>query len=86
MDRKRGIVPRKINGFRDIDPNLNQIRENIIDSASKVYRLYGFAHWDTPALEYAENLGKYMPDTDTIGQGVYTLRRTRLDGQWKGTS
>ena len=79
MDRKRGIVPRKIKGFRDIDPNLNQIKRNIIESASKVYRLYGFEHWDTPALEYAENLGKYMPDTDTIGQGVYSFRNPEIE-------
>lgn len=79
MDRKRGIVPRKIKGFRDIDPNLNQIKRNIIESASKVYKLYGFEHWDTPALEYAENLGKYMPDTDTIGQGVYSFRNPEIE-------
>lgn len=74
MERKRGIVPRKIKGFRDIDPNLNQIKKNIIESASKVYKLYGFEHWDTPAIEYADNLGKYMPDSDTIDQGVYSFR------------
>ncbi|MEM9547405.1 MAG: histidine--tRNA ligase [Bacteroidota bacterium] len=79
MDRKRGIVPRKINGFRDIDPNLNHIKQNIIEAASKVYRLYGFEHWDTPAIEYAENLGKYMPDTDTIGQGVYSFRNPETE-------
>ncbi len=79
MDRKRGIVPRKIKGFRDIDPNLNQIKKNIIESAARVYRLYGFEHWDTPAIEYAENLGKYMPDTDTIGQGVYSFRNPEIE-------
>ena len=74
MDQVRGIVPRKIKGFRDIDPNLNQIKRGIIEAASKVYKLYGFEHWDTPVIEYADNLGKYMPDSDTIDQGVYSFR------------
>lgn len=74
MENVRGIVPRKIKGFRDIDPNLNQIRWNIINAASKVYKLYGFEHWDTPVIEYADNLGKYLPDTDTIEEGVYSFR------------
>jgi histidyl-tRNA synthetase len=74
MSKQRGIVPRKIKGFRDIDPNLNRIRQNIINAASEVYRLYGFEHWDSPALEYADNLGKYMPDSDTTEQGVYSFR------------
>jgi len=74
MKDTRGIVPRKIKGFRDIDPNLNQIKWKIINAASKIYKLYGFEHWDSPVLEYAENLGKYMPDSDTIEQGVYSFR------------
>lgn len=74
MENVRGIVPRKIKGFRDIDPNLNQIKWKIINAASKIYKLYGFEHWDTPAIEYADNLGKYLPDTDTIEEGVYSFR------------
>lgn len=74
MKNNKGLVPRKIKGFRDIDPNLNQIKWKIINSASKVYKLYGFEHWDTPIVEYADNLGKYLPDTDTIEEGVYSFR------------
>ena len=79
MDKTRGIVPRKIKGFRDIDPDLNQLKRMIIENASKVYRLYGFEHWDTPAIEYADNLGKYMPDSDTIDQGVYSFRNPEIE-------
>ena len=71
---QRGIIPRKIKGFRDIDANLNEIRQQIIQSAAKVYRSYGFEHWDTPVLEYADALGKYMPDEDAVDQGVYNFR------------
>jgi histidyl-tRNA synthetase len=79
MENVRGIVPRKIKGFRDIDPNLNRIKWDIINAANKVYQLYGFEHWDTPVLEYAENLGKYLPDTDTIEEGVYSFRNPETE-------
>ena len=71
---QRGVIPRKIKGFRDIDANLNELRQQIIKAASKVYKSYGFEHWDTPVLEYADALGKYMPDEDTVDQGVYNFR------------
>ena len=70
----RAIIPRKIKGFRDINQELNKIRWQIINSASKVYQKYGFEHWDTPILEYADCLGKFLPDTGTVEEGVYSFR------------
>ncbi len=72
--KERGIVPRKIKGFRDIDADQNELRQHIIRAASAVYRSYGFEHWDTPVLEYADVIGKYMPDEDTVDKGVYAFR------------
>ncbi|MCD4736417.1 MAG: histidine--tRNA ligase [Bacteroidales bacterium] len=80
MDQKnRGIVPRKIKGFRDSDPYLNRLRWHIIESASRIYKMYGFEHWDTPAVEYAENLGKYLPDSDTVEEGIYSFKNPELE-------
>jgi len=75
----RGIIPQKIKGFRDIDPQLNNLRHHVIAKASKVYKNYGFEHWDTPALEYADCLGKYMPDDDSVDQGVYSFRNPEIE-------
>lgn len=76
--KKRGIIPRKIKGFRDIDPGLNQLRWQVINAASKVYKSYGFEQWDTPILEYAEAIGKYMPGEGladgTLSDGIYSFR------------
>lgn len=71
---ERGNIPRKIKGFRDIDAGLSALRQHIIQAASRVYKLHGFEHWDTPVLEYADALGKYMPDVDAVDQGVYNFR------------
>lgn len=82
--QQRGIYPQKIKGFRDIDPALNRIRWHIIEKASAVYRQYGFEHWDTPALEYADNLGKYLPDADSVAEGVYSFRNPEKDPVYDG--
>ncbi len=73
------LYPRKIKGFRDIDASLNAVRWHIITKASEIYRRYGFEHWDTPVLEYAELLGKYLPDTDEVADGIYSFRNPELE-------
>ncbi|MCH2202128.1 MAG: histidine--tRNA ligase [Fuerstiella sp.] len=54
------IKPQTLRGFRDFLPDQMIAREHLIDTARRVYRSYGFAPIDTPALEYAEIL---------VGQG-----------------
>ena len=82
-EKQRGILPRKIKGFRDIDPGLNQLRWHIIESASKVYKSYGFEHWDTPVMEYADCLGKYMPaegpQQGAVAGNVYSFNNPEVE-------
>lgn len=59
------IQPRTLKGFRDYLPDLMLQREWMMEQARKVYRSYGFAPIDTPALEYTEILlGKGGAETD----------------------
>jgi histidyl-tRNA synthetase len=59
------IEPRTLKGFRDHLPAQALARERILDIARAVYRSYGFAPIDTPALEYLEILtGKGSEETD----------------------
>ena len=59
------IEPRTLKGFRDHLPAQALARERILDVARRVYRSYGFAPIDTPALEYLEILtGKGSEETD----------------------
>jgi histidyl-tRNA synthetase len=74
METKRGILPKKVKGFRDINPDLNALRWRIISAAGEVYRSFGFEHWDTPIVEYADCLGKYLPDKDATDQGIFSFR------------
>jgi histidyl-tRNA synthetase len=61
------IQPRTLKGFRDYPPELMIPRECILERAREVYRSYGFAPIDTPALEYAEILvGKGGEESDRL--------------------
>jgi histidyl-tRNA synthetase len=59
------IQPRILKGFRDYPPELMIPREQLMEKARQVYRSYGFAPIDTPALEFTEILlGKGGAETD----------------------
>ncbi len=61
------IEPRTLKGFRDYPPELMIPREALLEKARRVYRSYGFAPIDTPALEYAEILlGKGGDESDRL--------------------
>lgn len=61
------IEPRTLKGFRDYPPALMIPREQMLETARRVFRSYGFAPIDTPALEYAEILtGKGGEESDRL--------------------
>ena len=61
------IQPRTLKGFRDYLPELMIPREAILEKARRVYRSYGYAPIDTPALEYSEILlGKGGEESDRL--------------------
>lgn len=61
------IQPRTLKGFRDYPPELMMAREGLLEKARQVYRSYGFAPIDTPALEYTEILlGKGGEESDKL--------------------
>ncbi len=65
MSNSERIQPRTLKGFRDYLPEVMIPRERLIETARDVYRSYGFAPIDTPALEYLEILtGKGSDETD----------------------
>ena len=59
------ITPRTLKGFRDFLPEIMIPRERLTEIAQQVFRSYGFAPIDTPALEYYEILaGKGGDESD----------------------
>ena len=52
----------------------------MLDTLRRVYESYGFSPSETPAFEYTDALGKFLPDLDRPNEGVFSLQDD--DGQW----
>ena len=50
------------------------------DKIREVYELYGFEPVETPAIEYTDALGKFLPDQDRPNEGVFSFQDD--DEQW----
>jgi histidyl-tRNA synthetase len=52
----------------------------ILEAVSRVYETYGFEPLDTGAFEYADALGRFLPDADRPNEGIFALQDD--DDQW----
>ena len=52
----------------------------MIEKIREVYELYGFEPVETPAIEYTDALGKFLPDQDRPNEGVFSFQDD--DEQW----
>jgi histidyl-tRNA synthetase len=75
--RPRARAPR---GFQDRRADALAAEADILAAVSRVYDSYGFERLDTGAFEYADALGKFLPDADRPNDGVFALRDD--DEQW----
>jgi histidyl-tRNA synthetase len=75
--RPQARVPR---GFADKRAATLRAERRILEAVSAVYESWGFEPLDTGALEYADALGKFLPDSDRPNEGVFALQDD--DEQW----
>ncbi|WP_282044768.1 histidine--tRNA ligase [Roseibium album] len=68
----RGFVDRSADDIRATDEMISKIQA--------VYEQYGFDPVETPAFEYTDCLGKFLPDTDRPNAGVFSVQDE--DEQW----
>ena len=52
----------------------------MIETIRRVYERYGFEPVETPAIEYTDALGKFLPDQDRPNEGVFSFQDD--DEQW----
>ncbi|MFD0641739.1 histidine--tRNA ligase [Bradyrhizobium sp. GCM10027635] len=52
----------------------------MVEKIRAVYELYGFEPVETPAMEYTDALGKFLPDQDRPNEGVFSFLDD--DEQW----
>ncbi len=67
-------------GFSDISAGEIRATETMLGTIRGVFESYGFEPLDTPALEYSDALGKFLPDQDRPNEGVFSFKDD--DDQW----
>jgi histidyl-tRNA synthetase len=75
--RPKARLPR---GFRDRTAAEIAAERKALDKIRDVYQSYGFEPLETPAFEFTDALGKFLPDVDRPNEGVFSLRDD--DEQW----
>jgi histidyl-tRNA synthetase len=75
--RPKARAPR---GFIDRRADALAAERRILEAVSRVYESYGFEALETGAFEYADALGKFLPDADRPNEGVFALRDD--DEEW----
>ena len=80
--KKKQLYPRSSlpRGQKDISGDELRITNLIISKISAVYESYGFEGLSTPAFEFSEALGKFLPDDDRPNSGVFSFLDD--DDQW----
>jgi histidyl-tRNA synthetase len=67
-------------GLSDIPAGEIRASEDMLGTIRRVFESYGFEPLDTPAIEYSDALGKFLPDQDRPNEGVFSFKDD--DEQW----
>jgi histidyl-tRNA synthetase len=77
QSKPKARLPR---GFRDRASAEIMAEQKMLATIRAVYESYGFEPLETPAFEYTDALGKFLPDVDRPNEGVFSLKDD--DDQW----
>lgn len=67
-------------GFQDLTGEDLRATHRMLGVIREVYERYGYEPLETPAFEYTDALGKFLPDQDRPNAGVFSLQDE--DEQW----
>ena len=71
-------------GFRDTPADEVRQLSQMLGVIRGVYESYGFEPLETPAIEYTEALGKFLPDLDRVLDAVDRVTNRQLDRRIEG--
>jgi histidyl-tRNA synthetase len=85
MSDKKPKKPQKLRarlprGLVDRTPAEIAATRQMVEKIRAVYERYGFEPVETPAIEYTDALGKFLPDQDRPNEGVFSFQDD--DEQW----
>jgi len=79
-DKSNKLKARLPRGLADRGPAEIAATRQMTDAIRAVYERYGFEPVETPAIEYTDALGKFLPDQDRPNEGVFSFQDD--DEQW----
>jgi histidyl-tRNA synthetase len=79
-DKPNKLKARLPRGLADRGPAEIAATRRMIEAIREVYERYGFEPVETPAIEYTDALGKFLPDQDRPNEGVFSFQDD--DEQW----
>ena len=79
-DKTNKLKARLPRGLADRGPADFAATRRMLDRIRAVYERYGFDPLETPAIEYTDALGKFLPDQDRPNEGVFSFQDD--DEQW----
>jgi histidyl-tRNA synthetase len=79
-DKTNKLKARLPRGFADRSGAEIAATRRMLEKIRAVYERYGFEPLETPAIEYTDALGKFLPDQDRPNEGVFSFQDD--DEQW----
>jgi len=75
MSKEKNLKPSKELplGFVDRQEKELLIRDFVISNIKEVMIKYGFQYLETPSFEYTDSIGKFLPDKERPGEGVFSF-------------
>ncbi len=80
IDKPSKLKARLPRGLVDRTPSEIAGTRAMLEKIRAVYEHYGFDPVETPAIEYTDALGKFLPDQDRPNEGVFSFQDD--DEQW----
>ena len=79
-DKQNKLKARLPRGLADRGPAEIAATRRMLETIRGVFERYGFDPVETPAIEYTDALGKFLPDQDRPNEGVFSFQDD--DEQW----
>jgi histidyl-tRNA synthetase len=79
-NKPKKIKARLPRGLADRGPAEIEATRVMVEAIRLVFERYGFEPVETPAIEYTDVLGKFLPDQDRPNEGVFSFQDD--DEQW----
>lgn len=80
MAKPTKLKARLPRGLADCGPAEIATTRHMVEAIRVVFERYGFEPVETPAIEYTDALGKFLPDQDRPNEGVFSFQDD--DEQW----